>query len=247
MGPLVIQGLAPVKPINASGPYQPFKLPRCTNNRVWPPEWSGCQSTLRSVYINEMHSFTLTPRFPTHKNNTFTGYNYSFQNPKQGNLSSPFDAWQVCNLLGACTDISAVSMLNGGKFLNCSYKQNYSSTFETTVNVSCPNNITYQPTPIYISPPFLFLVTNASELNDTLNCTKNRCLSQCWNVMAFNIPTHVPIPVSIPEDKLPVVLSRKKRDFGITAAVVTALAISTAAAAAAAVSLLLQLYPLRKL
>ena len=134
-------------------------------------------------------------------------------------------------------------MLNGGKFLNCSYKQNDSSTFETTVNVSCPNNITYQPTPIWVSPPFLSLITNASELNDTLNCTKNRYLSQCWNVTAFklavimHIPTHVPIPVSIPEDKLPVVLSRKKRDFGITAAVVTALAISTAAATAAAVSL----------
>uniref|UniRef100_A0A8C7ALD5 Retroviral envelope protein GP41-like domain-containing protein n=1 Tax=Neovison vison TaxID=452646 RepID=A0A8C7ALD5_NEOVI len=72
-----------------------------------------------------------------------------------------------------------------------------------------------------------------------LNCY----LSQCWNVMAFKlavtmlIPTHVPIPVSIPEDKLPVVLSRKKRDFGITAAIVTALSISTAAAMAAAVSL----------
>ncbi|XP_059255016.1 uncharacterized protein LOC132017239 [Mustela nigripes] len=53
----------------------------------------------------------------------------------------------------------------------------------------------------------------------------------------MSIPTHVPIPVSIPEDKLPVMLSRKKRDFGITAAVVTLLAISTAAATAAAVSL----------
>ena len=133
-------------------------------------------------------------------------------------------------------------MLNGGKFLNCSYKQNDSSIFETTVTVSCPNNITYQPTPIWVSPPF-FLVTNASELNDTLNCTKDCCLSQCWNVWAFKlavimrIPTHVPIPVSIPEDKLPVVLSRKKRDFGITAAVVTAWAISTTAATAAAVSL----------
>lgn len=73
MGPPVIQGLAPVKPINASGPYQPFKFLRCTNNRVWPPEWSGCQSTLRSVYINEMHSFTFTPRFPSYKNNTFQG------------------------------------------------------------------------------------------------------------------------------------------------------------------------------
>lgn len=110
-------------------------------------------------------------------------------------------------------------------------------------NVSCPNNITYQPTPICISPPFLFLVTNASELNDTLNCTKNCYLSQCWNVTAFklavimHIPTHVPIPVSIPEDKLAVVLSRKKTDFGITATIVTALAISTAAATAAGVSL----------
>uniref|UniRef100_A0A8C7AJP9 Uncharacterized protein n=1 Tax=Neovison vison TaxID=452646 RepID=A0A8C7AJP9_NEOVI len=110
-------------------------------------------------------------------------------------------------------------MLNGGKFLNCSSKQNDSSIFETTVNVSCPNNITYQPTPICILPPFLFLVTNASELNDTLNCTKNCYLSQCWNVTAFKmavimrIPTHVPIPVSIPDDKLPEVLSRKKRDF----------------------------------
>uniref|UniRef100_A0A8C7ERV4 Retroviral envelope protein GP41-like domain-containing protein n=1 Tax=Neovison vison TaxID=452646 RepID=A0A8C7ERV4_NEOVI len=53
----------------------------------------------------------------------------------------------------------------------------------------------------------------------------------------MRIPTHVPIPVSIPDDKLPVVLSRKKKDFGITAAVVTALAISTAAATAAVVSL----------
>lgn len=114
----VLQGLTPIKPPNATGPYQPVTLPRCKQTRSWPPEWSGCQNTLQLVFLTETHEYTFTPKFPTIKNETFHRYNYTYQNPKLSNLSSPFEAWLLCNTLGACSDISPMSMLKGGVLLS---------------------------------------------------------------------------------------------------------------------------------
>uniref|UniRef100_M3XSQ4 Uncharacterized protein n=1 Tax=Mustela putorius furo TaxID=9669 RepID=M3XSQ4_MUSPF len=89
----------------------------------------------------------------------------------------------------------------------------------------------------------MFLVSNSTTISNKLNCTLNTCfLTQCWNATGFSltmimrIPMFLPMPVSVPEEDLPVLL-RHKRDFGITTAMVTAVAASAAAAAAAATAL----------
>ncbi|XP_032197625.1 uncharacterized protein LOC116590063 [Mustela erminea] len=50
-------------------------------------------------------------------------------------------------------------------------------------------------------------------------------------------PTFIPMPVSVNPNDLPVLLSRHKRDFGITAAIIAAVAAPAAPATAAAVAL----------
>ncbi|XP_012906053.2 endogenous retrovirus group K member 13-1 Env polyprotein-like [Mustela putorius furo] len=108
---------------------------------------------------------------------------------------------------------------------------------------TCSKNITFLPTPVCIRPPFMFLVSNSTTISNKLNCTLNTCfLTQCWNATGFSftmimrIPVFLPMPVSVPEGDLPVLL-RHKRDFSITATVVTAVAASAAAAAATATAL----------
>ncbi|XP_058436493.1 uncharacterized protein LOC131424308 [Marmota monax] len=77
-----------------------------------------------------------------------------------------------------------------------------------------------------------------------LNCSNITCyLSECWNgswpmAMVMKIPTFVPIPVTADPESFPIVeLIGASRDFGITAAMVTAVAISAAAAVTAGVAM----------
>lgn len=54
----------------------------------------------------------------------------------------------------------------------------------------------------------------------------------------MRIPTYVPIPVTIDTGKLPMIaLCRQKRDFGLTAAIITAITLSAVAATTAAVAM----------
>ena len=61
-------------------------------------------------------------------------------------------------------------------------------------------------------------------------------LTQCWNVTNFlalvvHLSTFVPVPVEADPEKFPIMsLVWQKRDFGITAAIVTAIAVSVASA-----------------
>ncbi|XP_077876897.1 uncharacterized protein LOC144366537 [Ictidomys tridecemlineatus] len=77
-----------------------------------------------------------------------------------------------------------------------------------------------------------------------LNCSNQMCrLVQCWNasledsVVVVRVPSYLPLPVSIDDDNLPVLLQRNKRDLDITAAIVAAVAASAVAAATATAAL----------
>lgn len=90
-------------------------------------------------------------------------------------------------------------------------------------------------------PPFVFIIYNGSYDDKILSCRiGNRYYSMCWNASAYSLavvtrmPCFMPWPVRAPSA---MTLFRPKRDFGITAAIVTTIAVSAAATTAAATSL----------
>ncbi|KAL6033011.1 hypothetical protein STEG23_015479 [Scotinomys teguina] len=95
----------------------------------------------------------------------------------------------------------------------------------------------YQPTPVCVHTPSLFIVSNSS-LEDYYNET---CFyTQCWDASQFpqalvvRIPQWIPVPVEAPKAMS---LFRQKRDFGITAAIIGAIALAAAGVATAAVAM----------
>jgi hypothetical protein len=68
-------------------------------------------------------------------------------------------------------------------------------------------------------------------------------LTQCWNgtnflALVIHLPTFVPVPVEADPEKFPIMsLVQQKRDFGITAAIVTAIAVSAASVVTAGIAM----------
>ncbi|XP_015337229.2 uncharacterized protein LOC107138932 [Marmota marmota marmota] len=150
---------------------------------------------------------------------------------------------------GATADISAVAQLLGTR----DWLHNVSGSVNGTHNGrrrftprsynSLFTNASLPPASVCLQSPFLFLLANDST-KDFLNCSNVTCyLAECWNAswsvaVVMKIPTFVPIPVTANPDHFPLVkLLRQRRDFGITAAIVTAVAISAAAAVTAGVAM----------
>jgi hypothetical protein len=80
-----------------------------------------------------------------------------------------------------------------------------------------------------------------------LDYTNANCfMTQCWNETNFlalvvHLPTFVPVPVEADPKKFPIMsLVRQKRDFGITAATVTAIAVSAASMVTAEIAMAYQ-------
>ena len=115
--------------------------------------------------------------------------------------------------------------------------------FETSVfQFAGGRNVSFQAMPVCMWPPFVFIVYNGSYENNVVNCSSDICYySMCWNASEYHLavvtrmPRFVPWPVQAPSA---MTLFRPKRDFGITVAIVTAIAISATAAMAAAISLI---------
>ena len=87
--------------------------------------------------------------------------------------------------------------------------------------------MSFVPTPVGVWPPFMFLVYNGSYDNEFINRSSDNCFySMCWNASVFSLavvtcmPRFVPWPVQAPSV---MTLFRPKRDFEITAAIVTAI------------------------
>jgi hypothetical protein len=71
-------------------------------------------------------------------------------------------------------------------------------------------------------------------------------LTQCWNgtnflALVVHLPTFAPVPVEADPEKFPIMsLVRRKRDCRITAAIVTAIALSAASAVTAEIAMAYQ-------
>jgi hypothetical protein len=87
--------------------------------------------------------------------------------------------------------------------------------------------VQFSPVPICVWPPFVWIVSNATG-NDSLSCFKGSCFyALCWNASQFHtavaarMPCFVPVPVDTPGT---LALLRQKRDFEISAIIVSIVA-----------------------
>ena len=106
-------------------------------------------------------------------------------------------------------------------------------------NDSTPNTL------VCVKSPFFFLISN-NVSGGSLNCNDsevNCYLAECWDgdndtAVVVKIPTFVPIPVETDPNRFPIFnLFRTKRDFGISAAIISTIVVSAAAATTAAVAM----------
>jgi hypothetical protein len=87
--------------------------------------------------------------------------------------------------------------------------------------------MSFVPTPVCVWPPFVFLVYNGSYDNEFIDRSSDNCFySMCCNasvvslVVVTRMPRFVRWPVQAPSV---MTLFRPKRDFEITAAIITAI------------------------
>jgi hypothetical protein len=77
--------------------------------------------------------FSFSPSIGTVHISSFSGYNWTYQNPAQGAASNPFNVWLLRGVNGSCTDLSPLSMVVGGAWGNANFYWNGSDVFETSV------------------------------------------------------------------------------------------------------------------
>ena len=118
---------------NASIPPQTRWAPFCRGVRDSLPPWTGCQSQKAAWAVKKY--FTFFPYISTTYNQTFAGYNWTYQSPAQRGANNPFNIWLLCGVNGSCTDLSPLSILMGGAWRNASFYWNGSDLFENSVNV----------------------------------------------------------------------------------------------------------------
>lgn len=177
--------------------------------------WTGCQS--RRAHDLPSGYFTFSP---------LEGYgNFTDMSPWRYDIN-PFDVWLLCGSGGSCSDITSLSMVLGGGVQSAILDNDYTTPdLKATLR---PNLRLIPPTPVCVWPPFVLVVCNHSEMDwngswNTINCY----YSLCWNASLFHtaivarLPRFVPIPVKSPNS---LALIRQRRDFGITAAIVSIIA-----------------------
>lgn len=174
-------------------------------------------------------------------------YNQSNKNSTIGDGWSWYQ-WLVSNEAGATADISALAQIQKltTRLINVSGIVTETSLGRRLRILQEEElaNTTLAAAPVCVPSPFVFLLTNVTNATQEVDCRSTNCfLAQCWNaswnlVVVMKIPTFVPIPVKTDPDTFPLVtLLRGRRDFGLTAAIVTAIAVSAAAAVTAAVAM----------
>lgn len=221
---------------NMSRPMAP-----CYNSYTeYPPEFLDCRGVYDRV-TQVQPGFWFTPRLDRYlfrKNSTKAGW--------------PFSSWVLINSVGASCDLSPIINLNMStvELYNVTGVLNATSRKLNTTRKELKHNATYPAGGLCLDPPFMFLLFNSSGPNRSLDssyldCTTTSCaLSQCWRIgtddsaLVVRLPTFVPIPIKADPDKFPLAtLLRHKRDFGFTAAIITAIAVSSAAAVTAGVAM----------
>ena len=105
-------------------------------------------------------------------------------------------------------------------------------------------NMTTSPVEVCVNPPFFFILAEFQNNTEWLDCTNVTCfLKHCWNgttylTLVVHLPTFVPVPVEADPEKFPIMsLVRQQRDFGITAAFVTAIMLSAVSAVTAGIAM----------
>lgn len=242
----IIFGAMPLRHLNRNLtiPSQPKWMPRCStpySSKLLKP-WTSCQSPM--VMWARRGQYTFSPAMGTWRNNSYSGLNYTYQNPVQSIFVNPWHQWLLCGINGSCTDLQPFSMLRGGKIMLANVTWNFTEPFETSLNVTKEfRTESFVSTPVCVIPPFLFLLFKSTgQPVSSLNCSEKWCkLAQCWNAtddwdgaVVMHIPRWLPWPVDTPTA---LTLYRQKRDFGITAALIAAITVALAASATAAVAL----------
>ena len=152
----------------------------------------------------------------------------------------PYYQWILSNEAVASTSLSAFALLTGTfhEILNVSATlSNISVHLDNVASKRVIRNMTTSPVEVCVNPPFFFILAEFQNNTEWLDCTNVTCfLTQCWNgtnflALVVHLPTFVPVPVEADPEKFPIMsLVRQKRDFGITAAIVTAIAVSATSA-----------------
>lgn len=183
--------------------------------------WSGCQSR-RTGTVGKY--FTFSP--PLANGSFHLAKINSLHNPRA--TGNPFDLWLLCGLNGSCTDLTPVGFVQGARVRKGTL---CSQTLSGGDNPWIFNQTTeFRPTPVCVWPPFLWVVSNLSDLSNInqLNCSENDCYYMlCWNATEYplalimRLPRFIPVPVVAPSS---LSLFREKRDFGVSAIIVSILA-----------------------
>jgi hypothetical protein len=105
---------------------------------LYPPNLDGPPLFCRSVPDSLLpwavkNYFSFSPYIGTVHNSSFSGYNWTYQNPAQVGASNPFNVWLLCGVNGNCTDLSPLSMVAGGAWGNANFYWNDYNVFETSV------------------------------------------------------------------------------------------------------------------
>lgn len=159
----------------------------------------------------------------------------------------PYYQWILSNEAGASTSLSAFALLTGTfhEILNVSAtRSNTSAHLDNVTSNRVIRNMTTSPVEVCVNPPFFFILAEFQNNTEWLDCTNVTCfLTQCWNgtnflALVVHLPTFVPVPIEADPEKFPIMsLVRQKRDFGITAAIVTAIVVSAASAVTAGIAM----------
>nr|XP_048291366.1 uncharacterized protein LOC125401190 [Myodes glareolus] len=219
-------------------------LPYCVPNLGYPPHWTPCQSPdHKSKQIAPGFEFTLPlGRY---------SFNLATQTNQKTNKKNtwPWFQWILSNERGTFSSLEPFAALRNltVRLLNISASRDTKGVLSNVTINKMMNNLTVSASPVCLKAPFFFLLTNITNATEDViycNTSKATCLtSQCWNGtyntdVVMTVPTYVPIPVRVDTGTFPIShLLRTKRDFGITAALVTTIAVSAAAAMTAAVAM----------
>lgn len=225
-----VQGNPPVQP-----KWMPFCRARRDPNNLMP--WPGCQN---SLLMWAQPIFTFSPCIGAWDKSHSSSYPYPWQNPALPVTANPWDHWLLCGLNGSYTDLQPFSMLLG-RAVGTTRFQWDANDFDGSIHQNVSGIVTpFSPTPVCVTSPFLFLlVKGVNDVNKKeINCSQDYCvLAQCWNAtegwdlaVVTALPRWIPWPVEAPSA---MTLYRQKRDFGITAAIVTVVAVALAASATA--------------
>ncbi|KAL6082780.1 hypothetical protein STEG23_031222 [Scotinomys teguina] len=215
--------------------------PFCKPDFAFPPIFTACQGrTWEWRQISK--GFSLSPSIKRHlldfkRNGSSSGDGW------------PWFQWLISNEAGAVSDISVIAQLGGIEHHLVNISGNLTDNkgdrrLSHIKEIGEFFNATLPEAAVCVQPPFVFLLTNATPVNNLVDCFKDSCLlAECWNgtwtlAVIVKVPTFAPIPVKVDLKTFPIMtLLRERRDFGITAAIIAAIVLSAAGTITAAVAM----------